>query len=66
MMLGIRKIGFRIKMATIRDHSKKVKLVPKKKTFISFKSKGHEELEVLIKELKIQRIVLNEKVMEKK
>lgn len=40
-------------MATIRDHSKKVKLAPKKKTTINFKSKIHEELEELIKKLKI-------------
>lgn len=46
------------KMATIRDHSKKVKkLATKKKTYINFKSKTHEELEELIKKLKIQRII---------
>lgn len=44
-------------MATIRDHSKRVKLVTKKKTIINFKSKVHEELEELIKKLKIQRII---------
>jgi hypothetical protein len=45
-------------MATIRDHSKKVKkLATKKKTYINFKSKTHEELEELIKKLKIQRII---------
>lgn len=44
-------------MATIRERSKKVKLAPKKKTIINFKSKTHEELEELIKKLKIQRII---------
>jgi len=44
-------------MATIRDHSKKIKLATKKKTIINFKSKTHEELEALIKKLKIQRII---------
>jgi hypothetical protein len=40
-------------MATIRDHSKRVKLATKKKTYMNFKSKTHEELEELIKKLKI-------------
>ncbi|AGX43888.1 hypothetical protein [Clostridium saccharobutylicum] len=40
-------------MTTIRDHSKKINLAIKKKTSISFKSKAHEELEILIKKLKI-------------
>lgn len=40
-------------MATIRNHSKKIKLVLKKKTTINFKSKIHEKLEELIKKLKI-------------
>lgn len=44
-------------MATVRDHNKKVKLAPKKKTSINFKSKTYEELEDLIKKLKIQRII---------
>lgn len=57
MMLGIRRKDGSIKMATIRERSKKVKLAPKKKTIINFKSKTHEELEELIKKLKIQRII---------
>lgn len=42
-----------MKMAIIRDDSKKIKVATKKKTIINFKSKVHEELEILIKKLKI-------------
>lgn len=38
-----------IKVATVREHNKKIKLATKKKTIINFKSKVHEELEELIK-----------------
>lgn len=41
-----------IKVATVREHNKKIKLATKKKTIINFKSKVHEELEELIKKLK--------------
>lgn len=44
-------------MATIRDHSKKITLAPKKKTSINLKSKVHEELEEMIKKIKMQRIL---------
>lgn len=40
-------------MAIIRYQRKKVKLATKKKTSINFKSKAHEELELLIKKLNI-------------
>ncbi|WP_274596922.1 hypothetical protein [Clostridium beijerinckii] len=40
-------------MATVRKHDKKIKIVTKKKTIIDFKSKVHEELEELIKKLKV-------------